>query len=84
MSCKGANLATPRVPKSTRITSSFQTLVFPSEFCAFACQLVMLFVATQTTRLRGEKSRRDHGANGTRVEHHLPPMATTPLQAVWN
>jgi SRSO17 transposase len=46
------------------------------------CQLVMLFVAAQTTRLRGEKSRPHPGANGPGVEHPLPPMAAAPLQAV--
>ena len=42
------------------------------------CQLVMLFVAEQTTRLRGEKSTVDPGADGAGIEHHLPTLATTP------
>jgi SRSO17 transposase len=47
------------------------------------CQLVMLFTAEQTDRLRGEKSGDHHGANGAGLEPNLPPLATTPLQAVW-
>lgn len=39
------------------------------------CQLVMLFVAEQTTRLRGKKSGTDDGANRPGVEHGLPTMA---------
>ena len=39
------------------------------------CQLVMAFVAEQTGRLRGEKSR-DHARTGRPgAEHRLPPMA---------
>jgi SRSO17 transposase len=34
-----------------------------------------LFVAEQTTRLRGEKSRPDHGADGPRFEPRLPALA---------
>jgi SRSO17 transposase len=45
------------------------------------CQVVMLFVAEQTTRLRGEKSRPDHGADGPRLEHPVPPVAAAPLSA---
>jgi SRSO17 transposase len=39
------------------------------------CQLVMLFVAEQTTRLRGEKSRAHDGANRPRSQHGLPAVA---------
>ena len=39
------------------------------------CQAVMLFVAEQTTRLRGEKSAPDDGANGAGLEHRLPALA---------
>src|SRR6266542_3318565 len=46
------------------------------------CQLVMLFVAEQTTRLRGEKSGGDNGADGAGLEHPVPAMAGVPLQAV--
>ena len=45
------------------------------------CQLVMLFVAEQTDRLRGEKSRDHHGADGPGAERDLPPLAATQLQA---
>jgi SRSO17 transposase len=45
------------------------------------CQLVMLFVAEQTTRLRGEKSGGDDGANGAGVEHAVPDLAAAPMQA---
>jgi SRSO17 transposase len=48
------------------------------------CQLAMLFVAEQTTRLRGEKSRGDDGANGAGLEHAVSELATEPLQAVRN
>jgi SRSO17 transposase len=46
------------------------------------CQTVMLFVAEQTTRLRGEKSGVDHGADGAGAEHRLPTLAATasPLE----
>jgi SRSO17 transposase len=39
------------------------------------CQIVMLFVAEQTTRLRGEKSGVDDGADGPGLECHLPALA---------
>jgi len=39
------------------------------------CQAVMLFVAEQTTRLRGEKPAPDDGADGAGVEHRLPALA---------
>lgn len=44
------------------------------------CQAVMLFVAEQTTRLRGEKSATDDGADGARVEHRLPVVAEASPQ----
>lgn len=45
------------------------------------CQIVMLFVAEQTNRLRGEKSRVDDGADGQSPERHLPDLAAaTTLQ----
>jgi SRSO17 transposase len=41
------------------------------------CQVVLLFVAEQTDKLRGEKkSRVDDGADGAGVECYLPAMAT--------
>jgi SRSO17 transposase len=46
------------------------------------CQLVMLFVAEQTTRLRGEKSRADDGADGARFEPAVPALDGKSLQAV--
>ena len=39
------------------------------------CQAMMLFVAEQTTRLRGEKSGPDDGADGPGVEPRLPALA---------
>jgi SRSO17 transposase len=44
-------------------------------------QGVLLFVAEQTNKLRGEKSGPDHGADGPSAEHDLPPLAeaTPPL-----
>jgi SRSO17 transposase len=39
------------------------------------CQVVMLFVAEQTTRLRGEKSGPDDGADGAGLEPGLPALA---------
>jgi SRSO17 transposase len=42
------------------------------------CQAVMLFVAEQTTRLRGEKSGPDDGADGPSPERRLPDLAETP------
>ena len=44
------------------------------------CQLVLLFAAEQTDRLRGEKPRGDDRANGAGVEHALPRVARPPLQ----
>ena len=48
------------------------------------CQLVMLFVAEQTTRLRGEKSRGDDGTNRAGSEHAVPRVVGGTLQAVAN
>jgi SRSO17 transposase len=48
------------------------------------CQLVMLFIAEQTTRLRGEKSRADDGTNRAGTEHAVSRLAPRPLQAVPN
>ena len=48
------------------------------------CQLVMLFVAEQTDRLRGEKSAGDDGADSAGIEHPVPALAGTPLQAISN
>jgi SRSO17 transposase len=45
------------------------------------CQVVMLFVAGQTTRLRGGKSRpvgTDDGADGSCAERGVPPVAAAP------
>jgi len=39
------------------------------------CQLMLLFAAEQTDRLRGEKSGGDHRADGTGAEHALPRVA---------
>jgi SRSO17 transposase len=39
------------------------------------CQLVLLFAAEQTDRLRGEKPRGDDRANGAGVEHAVPRVA---------
>ena len=41
------------------------------------CQAVLLFVAEQTDKLRGEKSRVDDGADRAGAEYHLPPLATS-------
>lgn len=46
------------------------------------CQLVMTFVAEQTTRLRGEKSGADHGADRPGIERGLSPLAPTPPQII--
>jgi SRSO17 transposase len=46
------------------------------------CQAMMLFVSEQTTRLRGEKSRPDHGADGPCVELHLPALAAAAPRRV--
>ena len=48
------------------------------------CQLVMLFIAEQTTRLRGEKSTAHDGADGAGLEHPVPTLAGMPLRAIWN
>jgi SRSO17 transposase len=45
------------------------------------CQLTLLFAAEQTDRLRGEKPRRDDRADGSGIEHAVPRVARTPLQA---
>ena len=39
------------------------------------CQLVLLFAAEQTGRLRGEKPGRDNRADGAGVEHAVPRVA---------
>jgi SRSO17 transposase len=44
------------------------------------CQAVLLFVAEQTNKLRGEKSRIDDGANRAGAQHYLPTMATPAMQ----
>ena len=47
------------------------------------CQLVMLFVAERTTRLRGEKCGAvgaDHGADGAGPEHAVPLLAPAAEQ----
>lgn len=46
------------------------------------CQLVMLFLAEQTTRLRGEKSGGDNGADRPGLESAVPMLAGAPLPAV--
>jgi SRSO17 transposase len=46
------------------------------------CQLTMLFLAEQTTRLRGEKSRDHHGANRAGPQHSVPRMAPAPNQQI--
>jgi len=43
------------------------------------CQVVMLFVAGQTNRLRGEKPGGDDGTDGPGVERRLPDLAAAPL-----
>ena len=45
------------------------------------CQLVLLFAAEQTGRLRGEKSGADGGADGPGAEHAVPRLARTEDQA---
>jgi SRSO17 transposase len=45
------------------------------------CQLVLLFAAEQTGRLRGEKSGGDGGADGSGAEHAVPRVAGAPLRA---
>lgn len=44
------------------------------------CQTMMLFVAEQTTRFRGEKSRPDAGADGPGIKPCLPPLAAASPQ----
>jgi SRSO17 transposase len=46
------------------------------------CQTVMLFVAEQTARLRGEKSAADHGADGAGSQHGLPALAGASPQVL--
>ncbi len=46
------------------------------------CQLVLLFAAEQTDRLRGEKSGPDDRADGPRVKHAVPRLAPASLPAV--
>lgn len=53
------------------------------------CQAVLLFVAEQTNKLRGEKpgregfaSRPDDGADGPGAQHHLPALAEATSQLV--
>jgi len=43
------------------------------------CQLVMLFLAEQTTRLRGEKSRANARTDGAGPQRDLPLLAGPPL-----
>lgn len=44
------------------------------------CQAVLLFVAEQTDRLRGEKPEPDDGADRPRLEYRLPALAGTPAE----
>ena len=44
------------------------------------CQAVLLFVAEQTDKLRGEKSRGDNGADRAGDQYHLPALATPATQ----
>lgn len=46
------------------------------------CQAVMLFVAEQTGRLRGEKPGPDDGADGPRPQRRLPALAETPPKLI--
>jgi SRSO17 transposase len=49
------------------------------------CQLVLLFIAEQTDRLRGEKSgtfRVDDGTDRPGAQYPLPPLAGRPLQEI--
>ena len=46
------------------------------------CQAVLLFVAEQTDKLRGEKSPVDDGADGAGAECDLPAMATPTMQGL--
>jgi SRSO17 transposase len=45
------------------------------------CQLTLLFIAEQTTRLRGGKSTVDQGAGCTGAEHLVPSLAATSAGA---
>jgi len=45
------------------------------------CQLLLLFVAEQTTRLRGEKSGGDDRANGPSAKRTVPSLAGSSLSA---
>ena len=45
------------------------------------CQLVLLFAAEQTGRLRGGKSGTDDRADGPGTQHAVPRMAATSIQA---
>lgn len=44
------------------------------------CQAVLLFVAEQTDRLRGEKPEADDGADRPRPQHRLPALAAAAAQ----
>lgn len=49
------------------------------------CQAVMLFLAEQTTRLRGEKSKplgADHGTDRLRAQHAVPRLAPAAVQGL--
>jgi SRSO17 transposase len=46
------------------------------------CQLVLLFAAEQTDRLRGEKPGGDRRADGPGLERRVPVLARTPVHAV--
>jgi len=49
------------------------------------CQLVLLFIAEQTDRLRGEKSgplRIDLGADGSGTQYPLPILVESPFQTI--
>lgn len=46
------------------------------------CQAVLLFVAEQTDKLRGEKPGPDHGTDRPGAEHHLPTLAAEKAQLI--
>ena len=46
------------------------------------CQLVLLFAAEQTDRLRGGKPGRDHRADRAGVEHAVPLLARPKVRAI--
>jgi len=48
------------------------------------CQLVLLFAAEQTDRLRGEKSGGDDRTNRPSIEHDLSILAQAPIQAIFH